>query len=143
MRRINFSNLSTVTILSVMLLASVLTSCASNPKEIPATKTLEELKLTAYEYSAKENYNAAIRYYNEVIARFGTDTAVLIAARFEIAHIYVKQKKFKEAEPMLNEILAYYDSASFYLPSQYKTLAQIDLQKISDHKNKVNKKKSK
>ena len=84
MRRINFSNLSTVTILSVMLLASVLTSCASNPKEIPATKTLEELKLTAYEYSAKENYNAAIRYYNEVIARFGTDTAVLIAARFDL-----------------------------------------------------------
>ena len=115
-------------------------SCTST-KEIPTDKTLEELKLTAYEYSAKGNYKASERYYSEIIARFGTDVTTLVSAKYEIAHIYIKQKKYKEALPLLNEVISYYDANQGYLPGQFNTLAQIDLKKVYDHENKQNKNK--
>ena len=127
------NNFNKIFVPIALLSILIFTSCVSQ-KEIPADKTLEELKLTAYEYSAKGNYKASERYYNEVVVRFGSDEATLVGAKYEIAHLYIKQKKYKEAEPILNEVISHYSSANYnsnrYLPSQYLTLAQIDLQKI-------------
>ena len=116
-------------------------SCSSVPKEIPTDKTLEELKLQAYEYSAKGKYDASEKYYRTIIERFGTNVEVQVSCEFEIAHLYVKQKKFNKAEPLLNKVLSYYEIDPS-LPAQYKKLAALDLQKVKDH-NEKNKPKAK
>ncbi|MCR4791053.1 MAG: hypothetical protein K5839_08270 [Treponemataceae bacterium] len=121
---------------AISIALCTLVSCASVPKEIPTDVSVDELKQKAYEFSAKGNYKAAEKYYETIIARFGMNSQILVASEFEIAHMYVKQKKYKTAEPMLNKILTYYE-ADTGLPGQYKKLAQLDLEKIQKHKNKL------
>ena len=56
-----------------------------------------------------------------------------MTAKFELAHILVKEKKYEEAKPLLEEIIGFYtDDFSRILPPEYKKLAQIDLAKINE-----------
>ena len=65
-----------------------------------------------------------------IIKRFGS-ILILVAAEYEIAHIRVKQKKWDEAQQMLERIVSYYEGTEAgLLPPHYKKLALIDLDKI-------------
>ena len=45
----------------------------------------------------------------------------------------MKEKKYEEAKPLLEEIIGFYtDDFSRILPPEYKKLAQIDLAKINE-----------
>ncbi len=109
-------------------------SCASIPKEIPLELTAKELNQKAQECAAVENYAGAEVYYKTLIQRFGMDTSVLVPAEFELAHVYIKQKKYDKAKPVLERVLSYYEVDTGTLPREYKKLAQIDLDKIPQDK---------
>ena len=105
-------------------------SCASIPKDIPLDLSAKELNQKAQECTAAENYAGAEVYYKTLIQRFGMDTSVLIPAEFELAHVYIKQKKYDKAKPVLERVLSYYEVDTGSLPREYRKLAQIDLNKI-------------
>ena len=109
---------SKITCFSVLALVilGIFTSCTSIPKEIP-------LELSAKELNQKV-------YYQTLIQRYGMDISVLIPAEFELAHVYIKQKKYDKAKPLLEKVLSYYEVGATNLPREYKKLAQIDLAKI-------------
>ena len=124
------------------LAVSLMISCSSVPKEIPQNANIEELKQKAYELTAKEQYAGAEKYYQTIIERYGMNAQVLISAEYEIAHLYVKQKKFNEAEPRVRKILNYYEVSDYSLPQQYRKLAELDMEKIENHKIKHELKKA-
>ncbi len=111
-------------------------ACTSIPKDIPLDITAKELNQKAQECTAVSNYAGAEVYYKTLIQRFGMDISVLIPAEFELAHVYIKQKKYDNAKPLLEKVLSYYEVDSTNLPREYKKLAQIDLDKISESEKK-------
>ncbi len=121
---------------AVLLLA--VSGCASVPDSaaIPPETTIAELSQKGQTALDENNYRAAEVYYRTIIDRFGTDTGALTAAEFEIAHIRIKQKRYAEAKPILEEIIARYESTgSEGLPPEYLVLAKNDINKIPATKN--------
>ena len=114
----------------VLFVIIFVVSCASIPKDIPLELSAKELNQKAQECTAAENYAGAEVYYKTLIQRFGMDTSVLVPAEFELAHVYIKQKKYDKAKPVLERVLSYYEVDNGSLPREYKKLAQVDLNKI-------------
>ena len=110
-------------------------SCASIPKDIPLELSAKELNQKAQECTAAENYAGAEVYYKTLIQRYGMDTSVLIPAEYELAHVYIKQKKYDKAKPVLERVLSYYEVDNGSLPRQYQKLALVDLAKIPQEDN--------
>jgi hypothetical protein len=122
----------TLPLLCIILLAG-LSGCMSvpDPADVPVEKTIGELSQKGQESMDRSNYKAAEVYYQLIIDRFGTDTAALTAAEFEIAHIRVKQKHWDDARTRLEAILARYETTgSTTLPPEYRVLARNDLARI-------------
>ena len=119
----------------VLFVIIFVVSCTSVPKNIPLELSAKELNQKAQECTAAENYAGAEVYYKTLIQRYGMDTSVLIPAEFELAHVYIKQKKYDKAKPLLEKVLSYYEFDNGTLPREYKKLAQIDLNKIPQEEN--------
>ena len=119
----------------VLFVIIFVVSCASIPKDIPLELSAKELNQKAQECTAAENYAGAEVYYKTLIQRFGMDTSVLIPAEFELAHVYIKQKKYDKAKPVLERVLSYYEVDNGSLPRQYQKLALVDLAKIPQEDN--------
>ena len=116
--------------------ALMLSSCKSVPakEEIPEELSMQELSLQGQNELDKNNYAAAVVYYEVIIERFGSDPRALTAAEYEIAHIRVKQKHWSEAKPMLQRIVARYEAAGGAgLPPEYLVLARNDLNRVMEH----------
>lgn len=119
-------------ILTALALCALLASCKSAPEEPKADATAREIIQMAQTEQNSNNTDNALYYYGKLLQRYGTDTAVYVEGRFEIAHIYVKQKKYKTAKPMLEEILDIYSkSQPGQLPGAFKKLAENDMKKIT------------
>lgn len=119
------------TIFTALALCAILSSCRSAPEEPKADATAREIIQMAQTEQNNNNSKNALFYYGKLIQRYGTDTAVYVEGRFEIAHIYVKQKKYETAKPMLEEILTIYSkSQPGQLPGAFKKLAENDMKKI-------------
>ena len=118
---------------SVIFISVILSGCQSTPSDVPYDLTAREIVQKAQNASNNGNNKAAEVYYRTLIERYGNDTAVYIEGNFEIAHIYVKQKKYAEAAGLLQEILSIYETSQpGQLPAQFKKLANIDLKKIPE-----------
>lgn len=118
---------------------AALVSCASGKvQELPVEMTKLEIVQQAQTAFDSGKADLAIHYYETLLKRYGMETDVYIEGNFEIAHIYVKQKKYEKALPKLLEIKEIYASAlPGTLPGSYKKLTEIDLAKIPDEiKNK-------
>lgn len=135
--QMNLISKKTVFTVLMLLMLVFFTACTSIPKEIPLELTAKELSQKAQECTASENYAGAEVYYKTLIQRYGMDTSVLIPAEFELAHIYVKQRKYEKAKPLLEKVLSYYEVDATNLPKEYKKLAQIDLNKIPQEEDKI------
>ncbi len=110
------------------------TSCNSTPK-IPNDATSTQLIQNGQEALSSSNYKAAEAYYMAVIQRYGMDTSTYIEARYELGHLYLKQKKYEEAYACFSEILSIFENAEIgYLPAAYKKLAQMGLDRIPSNK---------
>jgi outer membrane protein assembly factor BamD (BamD/ComL family) len=123
--------------ITAIALAAALTSCSSVPKEIPESLTAQELIQLGQSNFESGNYKAALAYYNTTVERYADFPAIYVEAQYEIAHLYVKEKKYDLAVPVLNELKQMYDStAPGTLPAAYKKLAEIEFEKIpADKKN--------
>ncbi|MCI1209382.1 MAG: tetratricopeptide repeat protein [Treponema sp.] len=118
-------------LLAAVLSSTVIFACKSAPVQIPADKTAAELIQDGQDAYTAGNYEAALQYYQAVIDRFGTDTAIYVEARYEIAHLYMKKEEYRKAEPILNEIKEiFYTTQPGILPAAYDKLAEIELAKI-------------
>ena len=117
------------------LLIIISFSCYSVPKSVPENLSKEELIQLAQDAYDEGNEKASVFYYETIIERFGEDLGTRIAAMFEIAHIQIKAKKWDEARPILNEIIAYFDApdSALTLPQEYKKLAIIDWKKLPEN----------
>ncbi len=115
-----------------ILFALVITACKSPPEEIPPGITEAELIQMAQSAVDDNNYDNARYYYGVMLSLFGSNPASVVIAEFELAHLDVKEKNYKEAEVALNRVLAYYEDPqlSMMLPQSYKKLAEIDLEKV-------------
>ena len=119
----------------VAILIIISFSCYSVPKSVSEDLSKEELIQLAQNSYDEGNVKASEFYYNTIIERFGDDLGTRIAAQFEIAHIKVKEKKWNEARPLLEEIIAYFDApdSALTLPQEYKKLAIIDWKKLPEN----------
>lgn len=125
-------------ILPVLLFCVIFSfSCSSVPKEIPENLTSQELIQKGQECYENANYEGALAYYETAVARFSDWPSTYIEAKYEIAHVYMKQKKYEKAEAIFNEILQMFKSAApGSYPAAYKKLSEIGLQKISETRTK-------
>ena len=81
------------------------------------------------------DYKTAEKYFLKTIEQYGDDTDTYIEAKYELAHLYIKTKRYDKAYDNLSEILELYDYAiAGSLPAAYKKLAQIEIDKIPSAK---------
>ena len=109
-------------------------SCESLPKDPPPSdmsdREIIQLAQSAYD---KNHYRVAEYYYKILLQRYGNYTNDYVEGRFELAHLYLKQKKYDIAVPMLQEIIDIYDtSVPGSLPGEYIILAKSDLAKVPE-----------
>ncbi len=121
--------------LTALFFSVSMTSCRSTQIEIPDNMTAKQLIQQGQNSYESGKYKTAQFYYNTVIERFGDDKATYIEARYEIAHLYIKQKKYNKAQPILEEIIGLFKNAEpGTLPASYEKLAEIELKKIPSNK---------
>ena len=117
-----------------------LSACASGRNVIDDNLTPGELVQKAQEESDNNNYEKAARFYNEILERFPDDRAAVCGARYEIAFIYYKQKRYSEAKDEFYALLDLYnDSDGDLLPQKYYILSNIVLENIARQTQKKSK----
>jgi outer membrane protein assembly factor BamD (BamD/ComL family) len=123
--------LKSYSLLIVSIACFALASCKTPPEVLPETLTAQELIQRGQDAYDKGKNADALRYFSTVIDRYGTDTSLYIEARYEIAHLFMKEKKYEAAIPILEEIRDLYPKAEpGTLPASYEKLAIIELNKV-------------
>ncbi|MDE6774681.1 MAG: hypothetical protein K2J14_08695, partial [Treponemataceae bacterium] len=89
-------------VLAAALLA--LAACTTNTV-IPDDASAKELIQRGQEAYEKNRNKEALAYFTAVVDRYGSDPALYIEARYEIAHLYMKRKNYEAAAPVLQEII--------------------------------------
>ena len=118
----------------ITLAAAVLFTSCQTVKDIPEDLTAPQLLQRGQAYADASDYKNAEACYLATIDRYGDDTNTYIEAEYELAHLYMKMKKYDKARAVLEEILEIYDYATpGSLPAAYKKLAQIDMEKLPNH----------
>lgn len=116
-----------------ILFVLLITSCASVPKEekVPSDMEVIDLIQKAQESFEINNYRAAKKWYEIILHRFGDDKSVRVEAEYELAHILVKQKKWKDAYHHLKPIIELYETKDgMRLPQEFYKLAKMDYEKV-------------
>ncbi len=127
---------NTIKIVSIAALISLTAACKSAPK-IPEDATYTQLIQMGQDAMGSGNYSASEAYFNTVIKRFGMDTNIYIEAKYELGHMYLKQKQYDEAYACFNEIKGIYEAAEFgQLQTSYKKLCDICIQQIPEKHRK-------
>jgi outer membrane protein assembly factor BamD (BamD/ComL family) len=120
---------------TTLIFASALcfAACSTTALSIPEELTPAELIQRAQEASDKNRYNQAQQYYTALLERNSTNIDLVCAAEYEIAFIHYKQKKYNLAKEGFNSLLERYEGPDGgYLPTQFKRLAVIVLDRISE-----------
>ena len=115
--------------LCCMVMMVCLFSCMTVPKEseIPEDSTPADLTQKAQESFDSGNYRAARIYYEVILKRFAADESACVAAEYEIAHLHIKKRQWKDAYTILEKIIAQYEGPqAMHLPPDYYKLAKID-----------------
>lgn len=117
-------------VLAVALIA--LAACTTNTV-IPEDASAKELIQRGQEAYEKSRNKEALAYFTAVVDRYGSDPALYIEARYEIAHLYMKRKDYEHAAPVLQEIITLYANYPIgTFPASYQKLAQLELAKIPE-----------
>ncbi|MCR4948236.1 MAG: hypothetical protein K6A15_03675 [Treponema sp.] len=122
-------------IICTALIAAItlITSC-NTLKEVPEDKTPAQIIQMGQNYAAIPDYKSAELCYNTVIERYGNNAELFVEAKYELAHTYLKQKKYDKAYAIYSELLNLYDVYGTALPGSYKKLCQIGLSQIPEKK---------
>ena len=116
-----------------LFLIPFLFSCASIPKEekIPLDMEVIDLIQKAQEAFEINNYRGAKKWYEIILKRFEDSTAIRVEAEYEIAHILIKQRKWKEAYNLLKRVIEQYETkGGMKLPPDFYKLAKMDYEKV-------------
>lgn len=123
-----------ITLTSAVCGALLFASCRTI-KDIPEDLTSTQLIQLGQNAYGSAQYKNAETYYKTVIARYGMDSSVYVEARYELGHLYLKQKKYAAAYASFKEILDMYASTTpGVLPGAYNKLAEIGMKRIPKHK---------
>lgn len=117
----------------LFVLVCLVFSCTSLPKEENVPKEMEVIDMIQKAQEAFEvnNYRVAKKWYEIILHRFGDDSAVRVEAEYELAHILVKQKRWKQAYQHLSLLIALYESKDgMRLPPDFYKLAKMDYEKV-------------
>ena len=113
--------------------SSIFMSCSSVPKEIPEELTAQELIQKGQTEFENGHYKASLRYYNAVTERYADSPPIYAEATYEIGHLFMRQKKYNEAERVLQGLVDLYAAAQpGTMPGAYQKLAQLELDKIAE-----------
>lgn len=128
-------NMKKTLLISATLIASLtLLSCVSN-KEIPTSLTTAQLIQNAQNAYEKSDYKGAVKYYETLVKRYGTDLSIYVEAQYELGHIYLRNHKYEKAYEYFVELLDIYETSAYgNLPTAYKKLAQIGVSQIPEKK---------
>lgn len=118
---------------AIFAAASLLISCKTL-KEIPEDKTPAQIIQMGQNAVSASDYKSAELCYQTAIERFGSDASFYVEAKYELAHTYLKQKKYDKAYEIYKEILGLYDTYGSALPGAYKKLCNIGLSQIPESK---------
>ena len=125
----------------IVAVALCLAACATGTANIPQDLTPAELIQRAQEASDRNRYNHALQYYEALLERNSTNIDLVCTAEYEIAFIYYKQKKYSQAKDGFNNLLERYEGPNGnLLPPQFKRLATIVLDRISEKEKPLKKK---
>jgi len=115
-----------------LVLVLLFSACASTVN-ISEDLSPAELIQRAHEAMDRNRYNMAIQYYQALQDRNPSNIDLIITAKYHIAFIHYKQKKYEQAKEEFNGILAYYNTPDEeLLPKHFKRLAQIVLKNIDE-----------
>lgn len=116
-----------------MAAAVLALSCVSQGiPVIPDGLTQAELIQRGQEASDKNNYPAAIHYYETLVDRYPSDIENTCAAEYEIAFIHYKQKNYDLSKTEFTDLLMRYNTPDEeLLPAQFKILSQKILSNIA------------
>ena len=113
----------------------IFSACAS--LNISDDMSPAELIQRAQEASDRNSYNTALQYYYALRDRNSNNIDLVITAKYQIAFIHYKQKKYQQAREGLNEVLGYYNTPDEeLLPQQFKRLSQIVLKSIEEKESR-------
>ena len=116
-------------------------ACATGTLNIPMELTPAELIQRAQEASDRNRYNQALQYYKVLLERNSTNIDLVCTAEYEIAFIFYKQKKYSQAKERFNALLERYNApGGDLLPPQFRRLATIVLERITDKEKPLQKK---
>ena len=104
-------------------LSVLLSSCASGPVQIPEGLSVAELFQRAQDAGDSGNYPLAIRYYDLVAQNYPADLMHVTWASYEVAFLYHKMGKDKEALSRFNALLDQYAAQGDKLPPAPRVLA--------------------
>ncbi|MDR1948742.1 MAG: hypothetical protein LBQ38_05065 [Spirochaetaceae bacterium] len=126
-------------VIAAVLFAALLAACASGPAEIPDDIGPAELIQRAQEASDRNRFALALGYYVLIPERFPSNIDMICAAEYEIAFIHYKQKKYVQAREELEALLSRYAGPDAeLLPPQFKRLADIVLERITEKQQRRN-----
>lgn len=123
-----------IKIISVVLtvFSFALVSCAS-ASAIPEDLSARQLIQRGQDSLEDGDYKMSLRYLNAAVERYGSDASVYVEAKYEMGHIYLKQKKYSYAKGIFDELVDLYSNVlPGQLPGAYYKLAQIGLSKIPE-----------
>ena len=120
-------------ICAILAFSLATVACKTVPENVPDDdREIAQLAQGAYDSG---NWKLAINYYKAMLDKYGDNPKIYVEANFEIAHIYIKKKKYNEAVPMLEEILDLYNNvAPGTLPGEFRKLSQLDMAKVPAEK---------
>jgi len=124
-----------LTVLLIALTTICLCISCKSTKVIPEDATAAQIIQMGQNAYSSNHYEDSENYYKTAIERFGDEINVYVEAKYELGHIYVKTKKYDQAESCFNEILEIYDAdGGRTLPGTYRKLAQLGLASIHENK---------
>lgn len=122
-------------IIFVLIAACLVLAACKSTQEIPEDLTAEQLIQLGQDAYGESNYKNAERYYEIVITRYGLNTDKYIEARYELGHLYLKEKKYEKAYDTFKEIEDLYASAgSGSVSPSFNKLAEIGMKQIPANK---------
>lgn len=127
-------NIRLLTFSIIVTLAALLASCSSVPESIPEDLDADQLIQLGQDNFDAHHYKAAELYFNAVLERFGDDAKHYVEAKYELGHLFLRQKKYQAAYNNFTDVLEIYENVPVGLPGAYKILCNIELEKIPENK---------
>ena len=121
---------------AIFAVLALFCGCQTVPKEISEDLDARQLIQLGQDNYDNNRYKAAEKYFNTVLERFGDDPKHYLEAKYELGHLYLKQKKYSAAYDNFKEIEEIYESVPAGLPGAYRILCGIELAKIPPEKIK-------